>query len=347
MTEGVQTTALHAVSGSGGGVRRAGRLRRIIGQVATVAAILTGLAFTWGEYEFTMFRARDRLVGVSDIVETKFGAVEFGDIGEGEPLLMIHGSGGGFDQGIQFSRRLIDDGFRVVAPSRFGYLRSSLPVEASSTAQADAFVAVLDHLGLGRVPVVAGSAGALSAVQFAIRHPDRCSALVLLVPLGYVPDRSTDEAPSTYVQTVAESSLRSDFAFWTLLKVAPDFLTSTLLATDPSLLRTASPDERQRVERILVNILPVSSRADGVINDGRLARALEPVDLSLIKAPVLVMSLPDDRYGTLATAEYIADNVPDGRLLVYPSGGHVWVGHDADVFAEVAAFVHQETNAER
>jgi dienelactone hydrolase len=40
---------------------------------------------------------------------------------------MIHGTGGGFDQGLLFARRLVDAGYRVIAPSRFGYLRSDFP----------------------------------------------------------------------------------------------------------------------------------------------------------------------------------------------------------------------------
>ncbi len=54
----------------------------------------------------------------------------------GPPLLMVHGSGGGFDQGLDFARTLVPDGYRVIVPSRFGYLRTPLPADASPMAQA-------------------------------------------------------------------------------------------------------------------------------------------------------------------------------------------------------------------
>jgi len=95
---------------------------------------------------------------------------------------MIHGTGGGFDQGLRFGRALMSRGFEIIAPSRFGYLRSDFPAEPSPGRQADALALLLDHLNVDSLPVAGGSAGALIAAEFALRHPDRCSSLILLVP---------------------------------------------------------------------------------------------------------------------------------------------------------------------
>ncbi len=100
---------------------------------------------------------------------------------------MVHGASGGFDQGVELLGALAGRGFRLIAPSRFGYLRSALPADATTAMQADAYVQLLDHLGIKKVAVVGISAGAWSSLQFAIRHPDRCGALVLLVPADYLP----------------------------------------------------------------------------------------------------------------------------------------------------------------
>jgi pimeloyl-ACP methyl ester carboxylesterase len=72
------------------------------------------------------------------------------------------------------------DGYRVVAPSRFGYLGSSLPANASPAAQADAYGVVLDALEIERAVVFGYSGGGASAIQFALRHPDGTEALILL-----------------------------------------------------------------------------------------------------------------------------------------------------------------------
>lgn len=95
----------------------------------------------------------------------------------------MQGSGGGFDQGMAFAAPLIAQGIRVVAMSRFGYLRTPMPANGS----ADAFVCLMDALDIDKAAVMGGSAGALTAVQLARRHPDRVSAPILMVPLGYKP----------------------------------------------------------------------------------------------------------------------------------------------------------------
>ena len=58
-----------------------------------------------------------------------------------------------------------------------------------------------------------------------------------------------------------------------------------------------------------------------------------------ITAPTLAVSVQDDRFGTYAAAQHLAATVPGARLLSWPTGGHVWVGHDAELFAEVDAFL--------
>ena len=63
------------------------------------------------------------------------------------------------------------------------------------------------------------------------------------------------------------------------------------------------------------------------------------MDLRRITAPTLPISLRDDLFGTHAAAVHIADEVPGARLVTYLTGGHVWVGHDADLMGEVARFL--------
>jgi 2-hydroxy-6-oxonona-2,4-dienedioate hydrolase len=274
----------------------------------------------------------------SQVIQTRSGTMEYAEAGTGTPLLMLHGTGGGFDQGLAFAAPLTRAGFRVIAPSRFGYLRSDMPDDATSEAQADALVDLLDFLGLERVPVLGGSAGALSALQFAIRHPDRCAALVPIVPATFVPGRAPVR-PSALGQAIMTYALGSDFLFWAGMTLAEDQMIATLLATDPALFHAASAAEQARVRAILRSILPVSARARGLRNDGQLAGNPEPMALERITAPTLAISVEDDRFGTAAAARHIAASVKGAELVIYPAGGHVWVGHHDEVFAAVATFL--------
>jgi pimeloyl-ACP methyl ester carboxylesterase len=63
------------------------------------------------------------------------------------------------------------------------------------------------------------------------------------------------------------------------------------------------------------------------------------MDFGRIAAPTLIVSAEDDRFGTAGTSRDIAAAVPHARLVIYPSGGHVWVGHDDSVADEVSRFL--------
>ncbi|HEU0284389.1 MAG TPA: alpha/beta hydrolase [Sphingomicrobium sp.] len=287
--------------------------------------------------------ARERLVGRSATIQTAAGQVEYAVAGSGAPLLMIHGTGGGFDQGLLFTEKLPSHGLRVIAPSRFGYLRSSFPTNHSSEAQADAFVSLLDHLRLRKVVVAGGSAGALSAVQFALRHPARTLALVLIVPAANV--EGHDPNQMTPVQEwMVRRLVTSDFLYWVGRRVAPKQLIGFLLATDPALLKQVTPDERERAYRILDQMLPISERWRGMLNDAHLAGHPARVDFSGIRIPTLIISAKDDRFGTASTSKAIARQMPSAQLLLYPDGGHVLLGRDEESARAIAQFVKQNTS---
>jgi 2-hydroxy-6-oxonona-2,4-dienedioate hydrolase len=307
--------------------------------LAGLGALAVGTGVAWRDYSMILEDARERGASGSSVVPTRSGAMEYAEAGEGPPILMIHGTGGGFDQGLLFARPLVEKGWRVIAPSRFGYLRSAFPEDHSSEAQADAFVDLLDHLGLDRIPVAGGSAGALSALAFAIRHSSRCSALVPIVPATHVPGRPAPQPPSALASAIIRWGLRSDLLFWAGIRLARDEMIASLLATDPALVREASAQERARAQAILHGILPVSAKTRGLLNDGRLAGNPAPMRLEAIEAPTFAISVEDDRFLTADAARHIATTVPDARLLIFPSGGHIWIGRDEEMFAAVDGFL--------
>jgi 2-hydroxy-6-oxonona-2,4-dienedioate hydrolase len=311
--------------------------RNAIGIVLGGAALL-GAGYVSHSYRRAVGASRRRISGISRIIQTRHGQLEYATAGEGRPFLMIHGTGGGYDQGLSFSEGIVRRGHRVIAPSRFGYLRSDFPAAPSSENQADAFVDLLNHLDIDKLPVAGGSAGALSAVQFALRHPDRCAGLILLVPAANVSGRDPVEM-SSFQRFMVETLSGSDFLYWAALNTVPDRLVDILLATDPELLISASPDERRRAYRILEELMPISARSRGMINDAQLAGRPARVDFSHIAVPTLIISVEDDRFGTAATARHIARAVPGAKLVIYPTGGHIWLDHDGALADEVGLFL--------
>ena len=311
-------------------------------------ALLLGLRI-WIDYSHDIEAARSHVASSSHLAQTVCGPVEYATAGEGMPVLVIHGAGGGFDQGLDFARPLSDRGYKVIAPSRFGYLRTPMPDDASPSAQAEAHACLLDSLRIpGKVAVVAGSAGAPSAMQFCLRWPDSCSAMVLMVPLAWREGGPTaTEKPGAGSDFLINSILSSDFIFWAMTHMARDFSIKTILATPPDVVESASLDEQERVANVLRDIEPISSRADGLRNDAAIAKSLTRYDLERYKMPVLIIGVADDLFDTFRSASYLADHIPNARFVHYRSGGHLWVGHQKEVFDEIDNFLKTSAGPHR
>ncbi|MCE9550710.1 MAG: alpha/beta hydrolase [Betaproteobacteria bacterium] len=307
-----------------------------------IGLLITGLfALVYANYQHDIHQARERILVGSQIAETPCGNIEYAVVGDGTPVLAVHGAGGGYDQGMDFSAVLAKNGFRVIAMSRFGYLRTPLPADASPSAQADAHACLLDALHIRRVAIIGVSAGAPSSMQFALRHPERTAALVLLVPAAYVPRPGGAPPMRTPPGTefLFDTALQSDFLFWATPRLARQTVIRALLATPPAVVENASADEQARVAQVLDHILPVSPRRLGLLNDASVTSALTRYELERITVPTLILSTSDDLFGTYEGARYSAEHIPRARFIGYPSGGHLLVGHHKEVISEITAFL--------
>jgi pimeloyl-ACP methyl ester carboxylesterase len=66
-----------------------------------------------------------------------------------------------------------------------------------------------------------------------------------------------------------------------------------------------------------------------------------------IVSPTLIVTCSDDLFYTQPAAEYAATHIPGAQLVVYPTGGHLLIGHTADVRSTVAAFLDKALNGAR
>lgn len=130
-------------------------------------------------YPVTSEEYLECLKSPSGMIETRFGPVEYASRGEGPVLLSVHGGGaGGFDSGLIMCECFRKNGFRVISPSRPGYLRTPLERGASFEEQADLLAAFIDALGLNSVAVAGASAGGPPGYLMAQRHPGRVKSLI-------------------------------------------------------------------------------------------------------------------------------------------------------------------------
>jgi 2-hydroxy-6-oxonona-2,4-dienedioate hydrolase len=305
--------------------------------LGVVSALAVAVAWIALAYRSALSAARQRVSTGSSVAQTKCGPIEYALRGEGPPLLIVHGAGGGFDQGLLLGTPL--PGFQVIAMSRFGYLRTPLPPDASAEAQADAHACLLDALHVDRVAVLGVSAGAPSTLQFCLRHAERCAAMVLLVPMtwGERPANASAPAPSRTQQFVIRHTLNSDFVFWATTRLFRDTLIESILATPLTDVKAASADDR--MSSMLDSIQPISRREKGLRNEGAVAQSLRRYELEKIAAPSLIASVEDDLFLTYANARYTAEHIPGAQFVGFARGGHLWVGHDAELAAAVTKFL--------
>lgn len=318
--------------------RRHRALKPVVRRI-TWTIILLGAAAAvviYLDYRDDLDAARARVLEQSRLADTPCGPIEYALAGAGPPVLVVHGAGGGFDQGLLIAEDVVRQGFRAIAVSRFGYLRSPLPQDASSEAQADALACLLDALGLERAVLLGASAGAPSALQMAIRHPGRVSALILLVPATFLPDAAGAGADVPRgLELIFATALRWDFPFWAASRIARNSLIRAMLGTPPELLDTASAGDRDRVSRMLDYVLPVKARREGLLNDGYVTTTMRRPAFEKIKAPTLVVSAEDDLYGTFERGRYTAAEIAGARFIGFPSGGHMLVGRQDEITREV------------
>jgi len=136
-----------------------------------------------------------------------------------------------------------------------------------------------------------------------------------------------------------EQAVKSDFLYWAAMTLDPDIVLATILGTPPAALDGVSVDERARVRRMMRQILPLSARREGLLNEAAIAVSLGRYWLEGIDTPTLIVSLEDDLYGTYASARYTAAHIRNARFVGYASGGHMLAGHNEEVMAELKAFL--------
>jgi pimeloyl-ACP methyl ester carboxylesterase len=309
--------------------------RRVAGSVAGVIALSVGTLYV--AYRDEMRALGGRRAGESRVVQTRHGRVEFTSWGSGPPMLVVHGAGGGYDQGRSIAQALGGEGLRWVAPSRFGYLRTPLPADASTAAQADAFADLLDHLGIDRVAILAMSGGVPPSLQFALRYPARTSALVLVSSAPYTP--LTAGAQQLPVPGWMYRALfATDFPYWVVAKVARGRL-ETIFDVKPGSRSGLAREEKRFVADMVDAFQPVTRRTDGLRNEGAAINPATRYALESIATPTLVIHARDDGINPFAIGAYTARRIPGAEFVPLTTGGHLVLGHHAEVRARVNAFL--------
>src|SRR6266851_6620507 len=83
---------------------------------------------------------------------------------------------------------------------------------------------------------------------------------------------------------------------------------------------------------------PDALRAHRVRGHGR--RPCGPIVVrNILAIPPEALASEDDLYGTFESARYTAQHIPGAKFISFPTGGHLWAGHHAEILSKIAAFL--------
>ena len=286
---------------------------------SAVGAVIGATAAVWGirklvdRFEQETRETIRTLERRSQVIETIVGPVEVSIHGDGPPVLVVHGAAGGYDQGEVKSEEF--SGVQYISVSRPGYLRTPLATGETPAEQADALAALLDELDIPKAGFIGTSTGGLVGLFFALRHPDRCSALVLV---------SAVNAPlptSLSYYGAFSPILANDFLPWALIH--PE----TLLLVRPNLRKqvSANPEKIKIVSQILQAAYPTSLRLSGMLNDAYQIDSLGEIPLESISVPTLVIHGTGDQVVPFSQGIGSASRIPGAKFLPIPEGTHYCV----------------------
>jgi pimeloyl-ACP methyl ester carboxylesterase len=305
--------------------------RTVIMILILSTAILLGMSSCTG-YRREIVAARERVSG-APIVKWAEGTIEYETGGKRVPVLVIHGAGGGFDQGRLLAETALQDEFSWIAPSRFGHLGSDVPNDADIHLQAQAYEELLNALGIGKVAVLAISAGGPSAIQFALEQPDRCVALVLLSAVSLtVPEY---DKTANFFKVI----YKTDFGFYLVSRLFRKKLLSQFGVTK-QVLETMTEEQRILVDALLDTMLPAVSRMPGIEYDSWQGVSPSQWPLEMIDVPTLVIHARDDTLIPFSHGENSASRIPQAQLVAFPTGGHlIFIFERKKVAQHISSFV--------
>lgn len=273
----------------------------------------------------------------SRTLATAKGSMHYHDVGEGEPLVLIHGSGPGVSGWANFEGNLatLSRHYRCLVPDLPGFGGSEANGEHPVAQGHEAIVRFLDTLGIERASIVGNSLGGGVGSKLAAAYPDRVDKLVAIGGIGI---NLLTPAPSEGIKLLVafvEDPTRERLVEWMSSMVFdPAILTDELI--DRRLAQATRPEIAAEAKKMYSRAgLPMIRQSLNGLG------ASTTIDhLARIKAPTLLLWGRDDRVSPLDMALVPMRLIPRCELHVFFDCGHwVMIERRAEFERTVLAFL--------
>ncbi|OTG92472.1 2-hydroxy-6-oxo-2,4-heptadienoate hydrolase [Acinetobacter sp. ANC 4654] len=247
------------------------------------------------------------------------------DVGNGEPILLLHGSGPGVSAWANWRLTIqsLQDQYRLIAPDLAGFGYSQFPenMQFSRKNWLKQIVDFLDAMGLEKVNVIGNSFGGSMALALAIHHPERVNKLVLMGSVG-VPFELTKGLDAVWGYTPSFENMQA------IMKI---FAYNQKLVGDELVqmryIASTKEDTRAAYERMF----PAPRQ--------RWVEAMShpEVDIRSIQHPTLMVHGRDDQVIPLSTSLTMLNWIENSQLHIYSQCGHWTQIEHAKSFTQLVA----------
>lgn len=300
------------------------------------------------KFEKWLLKTTERLDEKGEIIHTALGDIQIVTKGHGPVVLVLHGGFGGWDQGELVASNIANHGFKLIIPSRPGYLSTPIstnPIlsqETTATQQADLLKALLDVLKIPKVIVLGFSAGAPVAYEFGLRYPEHTCAVVLEC-IGANPNEDGSFYKTLGAILVTETELVDYTTYLLHLSLQKEFYSTALqfLPADTTLTGDALQERNHYVlhhvsqyaflKGMLTATIPISPRLLGTLNDflgvDYWTTTFTPPTPVQYALPTLIIQAINDSNGFYPTAQSVHASLPTSQLISVKESGHfIWLG---------------------
>ncbi len=272
-------------------------------------------------------------------------------IGQGQPILILHGGPDFYHDYFLPDLDRLADAFRLIYYDQRGRGRSSgTPEEVSLQSELQDVERVREFFQLESLPVLGHSWGGLLAMEYAVRHPNRVSHLILM---------NTAPASSEEYQSFRQE----------LLKNTPEDSKKMQAIKETAAFQQGNPaavmefyrihyqrtlKQPEHLERLMqglsVHFTSEKILQGWAIEDRLMQETYEASgytvlpQLAQLRIPTLLIH-GDYDFIPISHIEHIAQAIPGARLVVLPNCGHFsYIEHPDKVRQEISAFLQGTSN---
>lgn len=259
----------------------------------------------------------------SGYVNADNGKLWYEIVGDGDTLVMVHA---GF-----VDSRMWDDqwdafteGYRVIRFDQRGFGKSD-PAQGPVSRRRD-LLRVLDGLEVERAALLGSSMGGEVAMDVALEHPERVSALIVAsaTPSGF----ELQGAPPRYVMEMMEAAQKGDLERTSDLQIR--------IWVDGPSREPEQVDSSVRRRAAEMNRIPVQHRTFSIA-DGQPIDPLDPpasTRLKEIAVPTLVIAGALDDPEILRSADLLASEIMGAQKVIIPNSAHLQNMENPQLFNE-------------